>query len=85
MICDMGFVIQDSKNAADNKMNRLVKKNDTHLVIVTYEIRDRLVCPPEPEDNPDLITKLRPHTFGHFLKKHGLVPPNMMGAEFDED
>jgi hypothetical protein len=25
------------------------------------------------------------HTFGHFLKKFGMVAPNMMGPEFEEE
>jgi hypothetical protein len=66
-------------------MHRLVKRTDDHLVIITYETRERMVCPPDPAENPELLTRLRPHTFGHFLKKHGLVPPNMMGEEYDED
>lgn len=66
-------------------MHRLVKRTNSNLIIVTYELRDRIISPPKPEDNPELITRLRPHTFGHFLKKHGLVPPNMLGLEFDED
>ena len=31
------------------------------------------------------MMRLKQHTFGHFLKKHGMVPPNMMGEEFDEE
>jgi len=81
----MDFLVQDNADSQQSKYNRLVKKTDKHLVLVTYELRQRLIVPPTPEDNPDLITQLRPHTFGHFLKKHGLAPPNMMGNEFDED
>lgn len=31
------------------------------------------------------MMRLKQHTFGHFLKKHGMVPPNMMGEEFNEE
>lgn len=66
-------------------MHRLVKRTDNHLIIVAYELRSRLIVPPTPEDNPELLMRLKPHSFGHFLKKHGMVPPNMMGEEFDEE
>lgn len=68
-----------------NKLHRLVKKTESHLIVVCYELRDRLVVAPTPETNPELILRLQPHSFGHFLKKHGMVPPNMMGREFDDD
>ena len=53
LICDMGFVIQDMPKEA--KMHRLIKKTANHLILVKYEIRDRIVDPPNPEDSPELI------------------------------
>ena len=32
-----------------------------------------------------MAKKLSPHSFGSFLKKHGLVPPEMQGKEFEEE
>ena len=81
----MDFIVQDNADKTQTKFNRLVKRTDKHLVLITYELRKRLIVPPSPEDNPELISSLRPNTFGYFLKKHGLVPPNMMGTEFDDD
>ena len=81
----MDFLVYDNKDQSRSKCHRLVKRTPFHLILVTYEIKQRLVCPPEPEENPDMILSLQQNTFGHFLKKHGMVPPNMMGREFDED
>jgi hypothetical protein len=81
----MGFLIQDTRTGLNNKIHRLVKRTDRHLIVVSYELRVRIIEPPTPENNPELLMRLRPHTFGHFLKKHGLVAPNMMGPEFDEE
>jgi hypothetical protein len=55
LVCDMGYLIQDTKDPSCNKLHRLVKRSDSHLVVVCYEIRSRLMDPPSPEDNPDLI------------------------------
>ena len=50
-----------------------------------YEIRQRLICPPELKQDPTTIKKLQEKSFGTFLKEAGLVPPDMMGKEYDEE
>ena len=56
LICDMDFLVQDNPDKSQTKFNRLVKRSNKHLVLITYELRQRLIVPPTPEDNPELIT-----------------------------
>jgi hypothetical protein len=64
----------------------MVKTTPKHLIIVTYPLRKRLVCPPDPNsDQENMLKKLKGHTFGDYLKKHGLMPANMQGKEYDEE
>lgn len=87
IICDMGFIIADSpKEKHNDKYHRLIKQTDKHMIVVTYEIRKRLIETPkdaldETEGQPK---QMLGESFGSFLKRHGMVPPNMMGQEYDE-
>jgi histidinol phosphatase-like enzyme len=86
LLCDMDFVLADSDLSNDDsanstKFHRLVKQTETHLIIITYEIRKRLICPPKPEDDPGFMRKATDITFGSFLKKFGFLPPNMINKE----
>ena len=58
------------------------------MIIVTYELRRRMI--------KDLINandaintpegkQIQGESFGDFLKKQGLVPPNLLGPEYDEE
>jgi hypothetical protein len=90
LITDMGFVLADSDlpqtdNVKQTKFHRLIKQTPDHLIVVTYEIRKRLICPPNPQDNPEYIRSTTEKSFGYFMKKHGFVPPNLMGKDFDDD
>jgi hypothetical protein len=52
MVCDMGFVLQDNSDDKD-KLHRLVKRTKDNLIIVTYEIRSRVINVPNPTENPE--------------------------------
>ena len=85
LVSDMGFVIADSDHTAKNeKFQRLLKQTDKHLIVVQYEVRKRLIIPPEWQQDPSALKKLQAKSFGSFLKETGLMPPNMMGKEYDE-
>lgn len=50
LICDMGFTIVDTPAGGDTKFHRLVKQTESHLIVVTYEVRKRLVnIPTDPQ------------------------------------
>ena len=88
LISDMGFAIADHETEGNEggKFHRLVKRTDQHMIVVTYELRERLVCPQKPGDDPAALMKqLQPSTFVSFLNKHGVMPPNTVGNEYDED
>ena len=53
LVTDMGFVLADSDlsqsdSVKQTKYHRLIKQTPDHLIVVTYEIRKRLICPPNP-------------------------------------
>jgi hypothetical protein len=58
------------------------------LIVVTYKIKRRLIKSPinAREENIDEIKakQMEGEGFGQFLKRHGLVPPDMMGYDEDE-
>ena len=66
--------------------HRLVKQTARHMIVITYKIRRRLIK--NPTTARDIIgdevdsKQVQGESFGDFLKKNGLVPPDMMG--FDE-
>jgi hypothetical protein len=64
-----------------------VKTTPRHLIIVTYKVRRRLILDPinAKEEYADEIQRegVENEGFGQFLKKHGLVPPDMLG--YDEE
>lgn len=39
LICDMDFLVQDNPDKSQTKFNRLVKRSNKHLVLITYELR----------------------------------------------
>jgi len=87
LICDMGFILSESPASSGlTRYHRLVKQTDRHLIVVTYKLRRRLIR--DPTYAKDLYgegfnsKQVQGESFGDFLKKHGLVPPDMMG--FDE-
>ena len=63
----------------------MVKRTPTHLVVVKFEVRNRIVEVPTPEEEPEMLTAMQQNSFGKFLQKHNMVPPHMMGPEFDEE
>ena len=88
LMSDMGFAIadDDKSNGVPSKFHRLIKRTDKHMIVVTYELRDRLLGPFGPYENPsELMKSLSPNTFVSFLKKHGVLPPNTVGDEHDEE
>jgi hypothetical protein len=87
LLSDMGFLLAESDNPLEipSKFHRLIKHTSSHLIVITYEIRRRLVCPPKAEEDPDFMRKTTEKTFGFFLKKHGFLPPDMMGREYDDE
>jgi len=87
LISDMDFLICDTESRSDSHdegeessghttFHKLLKKTDKHLIVITYEVRKRLVCPPNPLDDPSMIDRLSDDTFGNFLRKYNMVPPN---------
>jgi hypothetical protein len=85
LLSEMGFLIADNDHDSPQKMHRLLKQTDKHLVLIKYEIRKRLICPPDPEDDPGFMRKTTEKTFGYFLQKHGFMPPNTNGREFESE
>jgi len=57
----MGFVVADQDS---QRSQRLLKQTDKHLIIVTYEVKKRLICPPEPSLDPTAAKKLQEQSFG---------------------
>ncbi len=57
------------------------------MIVVTYKIRRRIIRDPvdaQEEYGDDIKNeKIENEGFGQFLKKHGLIPPDMLG--YDED
>ena len=43
LICDMGFILNEEPKATYNK---LIKKTATHMIVITYIMRDRLTPKP---------------------------------------
>lgn len=55
LLCQMGFALADTPGS---KFQRLIKQTDKHLVIVTYEVRSRLICPPSWKQDPDAVKRM---------------------------
>lgn len=58
------------------------------MIVITYEIRRRLFT--KMKDAQDIMSEtdkynIEGESFGTFLKRHGLVPPDMNSPEYDED
>ena len=94
LICDMGFAIHDQDldsttqevEVGATKFHRLVKRTNKHMIVVLYEIRNRLFMDEvDHESSLDLAKRLSPNTFLGFMKKHGLLPPNTVGDERDHE
>ena len=83
LICDMGFIVQEQPD--NSFIHRLVKHMPSHLIIVKFEIRRRIIDPPDPTESPEMFNQLQANSFGDYLKKFNMVPPHMMGGEYDED
>ena len=87
-MCDLGFVVSENqKETGLDNYHRIIKKTDRHMIVVTYSVRRRLIRDPinAKEAYEDDIKRegIENEGFGQFLKRHGLVPPDMMG--YDED
>ena len=56
---DMGFAIadDDDSNGVPSKFHRLVKRTDEHMIVVTYELRGRLLRPLGPYEDPATLMK----------------------------
>ena len=83
LLCDMGFAIAD-QDRDKSKFHRLVKQTDKHLVIVTYQLRPRLICPPDIRENPEELKKYQERSFSHFLREMGMATADMVGTEEEE-
>lgn len=86
-MCEMGFMMSDNGPEL-NQFHRLIKKTEKHMIVVTYKIKRRLIKSPvnAREENIDEIKaqQIEGEGFGQFLKRHGLVPPDMMGYDEEE-
>ena len=93
LICDMGFAIHDQDldgvqgvEVGATQYHRLVKRTPTHMIVVLYQIRKRIIASQgNLEDAADLAKRLNVNSFLGFMKKHGLVPPNTVGDERDHE
>lgn len=79
LLSDMGFVVAD-QDSDKSKFHRLIKQTDKHLVIVTYEVRTRLICPPEEKMDPETMKKVQEKSFSQFMRESGMAPENMLGS-----
>ena len=44
MICDMGFLIKETdKLEKADRFHSLVKQTESHMIVITYEIRRRIL------------------------------------------
>ena len=71
LICDMGFAIHDQDldskthelEVGATKFHRLVKRTDKHMIVVLYEIRNRLFMDEvDHESSMDLAKRTRDST-----------------------
>jgi len=88
LMCDLGFLVSENpRDSGLTNYHRIVKKTDRHMIVVTYKVRRRLIRDPinAKEEYEEEIKRegVENEGFGQFLKKHGLVPPDMMG--YDEE
>jgi hypothetical protein len=88
LMCDLGFMLSENhRETGLTNYHRIVKKTDRHMIVVTYKVRRRLIKDPinARDEYEDDIKKegVENEGFGQFLKRHGLVPPDMMG--YDEE
>lgn len=54
------------------------------MIVVTYKVRRRLIEAPrnaKDEHGKEIREQVEGESFGAFLKRHGLVPPDMMGYD----
>lgn len=86
-MCDMGFLLsENTKTIGEEKFHRLIKQTDRFMIVITFSIRRRLFEELNTlgEKHEEDLKQIEGESFGSFLKKHGLVPPNLMGPEHEE-
>jgi hypothetical protein len=88
LMCDLGFLVSENpRDSGLTNYHRIVKQTERHMIVVTYKVRRRLIRDPinAKEEYGEEIKRegVENEGFGQFLKKHGLVPPDMMG--YDEE
>lgn len=52
-MCDMGFLITDvppPNKGMPLKFHKLIKQTESHMIVVTYRIKSRLIINPKRED-----------------------------------
>ena len=52
--------------------------------MISYEIRQRLIVKPEPEDDPQFLHKMQPFSFKEFVKSQGFLPDQLLQRDYDE-
>ncbi|CDW79904.1 mitochondrial glycoprotein [Stylonychia lemnae] len=85
LICDMGYVIsEDSLKSPQDIFHKLIKQTDEFMIVVHYGVRRRLFQRKDSMDKQEerQAEAISNDGFGKFLKKHGLLPPNMV--DYDE-
>ena len=91
----MGYAIkerdQDSAGVRGSKTSSLVKQTHKHVIIVNYDYRRRIMPGPEArsekylDSDPEFRRRLQPEGFSSWLRKAGLMPPDMNLPEYDEE
>ena len=76
----MGFIVSDNSLEC-GKYHRLIKQTPEHMIIVTYRLRSRLIMDPTnmADEYKEEAKRYEPESFFEFLKKQGMVPPDLMG------
>ena len=59
LLSDMGFLIAESDDSHNHRWQKLLKQTDQHLIVVQYEVRKRLICPPEATHDPSFAKKIQ--------------------------
>ena len=96
LLCDMGYVIKErdheDSGLRGSRTSSLVKKTAKHMIIINYDYRRRIMLMPEDnakkalaQADPEVLRKLQPEAFGSWLRRHGLLPPDMDLPEYDEE
>jgi len=94
LLSNMGFIIKEHESTngmRGGKRTSLVKQTHKHLLMVNFDYRRRIILSPKEvqdkmvREDPDLLRQMQPDSFGTFLRKNGLVPPDFNLPENDED